>query len=235
MIDLHSHIIPNVDDGSKTFDESIEILNEAKKVGFSDVILTSHFIPEYNETKIEELISLKEDLQKNCDSIKLHSGMEVYITERIEELLNNKKILTLAGSNYLLMELPLSNHVNYFEYVIYVLQSKNIIPIIAHPERYLEVQKNYKLVEEYIENGCLIQCNYASILGYYGKDAQKTVKKLLKEKLVNFLGSDCHRKGSIYLNIPKAVKKIIKIIGEEEFYKISTTNPQRILNNEEIL
>ena len=185
MIDLHSHIIPNVDDGSKTFDESIEILNEAKKVGFSDVILTSHFIPEYNETKIEELISLKEDLQKNCDSIKLHSGMEVYITERIEELLNNKKILTLAGSNYLLMELPLSNHVNYFEYVIYVLQSKNIIPIIAHPERYLEVQKNYKLVEEYIEKGCLIQCNYASILGYYGKDAQKTVKKLLKEKLVN--------------------------------------------------
>ena len=235
MIDLHSHIIPNVDDGSKTFDESIEILNEAKKVGFSDVILTSHFIPEYNETKIEELISLKEDLQKNCDSIKLHSGMEVYITERIEKLLNNKKILTLAGSNYLLMELPLSNHVNYFEYVIYVLQSKNIIPIIAHPERYLEVQKNYKLVEEYIEKGCLIQCNYASILGYYGKDAQKTVKKLLKEKLVNFLGSDCHRKGSNYLNIPKAVKKIIKIIGEEEFYKISTTNPQRILNNEEIL
>ncbi len=234
MIDIHSHIIPNVDDGARSFEESISILNEAKEAGFSDVILTSHFIPDYNETKADELIKNKKTLQEKNNGIKLHSGMEVYIDEKIEDLFKNNKLLTLAESRYLLMELPLSNSVNYLDYIIYVLQSNNIVPIIAHPERYLAVQEDYKIVEEYIEKGCLIQSNYASILGYYGKDAQKTVKKLLKNNLINFLGSDCHRKNSIYKIIPKAIKKITKIIGKDEFYKISNLNPQKILNNEEI-
>lgn len=234
MIDLHSHIIPNVDDGSRTINESIEILNEAKKVGFSDVILTSHYILDYNETNAEELVILKEKLQEKINDISLHSGMEIYIDEKITELIQSKKVLTLAGSRYLLMELPLSNNVNYLDYVVYSLQNNNIIPIIAHPERYSAVQNNYKIVEEYREKGCLIQSNYASILGYYGKDAQKTIKMLLKNNFVDFLGSDCHRRNSIYPNIPKAIKKITKIIGKDEFYKISTVNPQRVLNNEEI-
>lgn len=234
MVDLHSHIIPNVDDGSRTINESIEILNEAKKVGFSDVILTSHFILDYNETKAKELLILKEKLQEKIEGISLHLGMEIYIDEKIAELIQSKKVLTLAGSRYLLMELPLSNNVNYLDYVIYTLQNNNIIPVIAHPERYTAVQSDYKLVEEYIEKGCLIQSNYASILGYYGKQAQKTVKMLLKNGFINFLGSDCHRKNSIYPNIPKAIKKITKIIGKDEFYKISTVNPQKVLNNEEI-
>lgn len=234
MIDLHSHIIPNVDDGSRTINESIEILNEAKKVGFSDVILTSHYILDYNETNAEELVILKEKLQEKINDISLHSGMEIYIDEKITELIQSKKVLTLAGSRYLLMELPLSNNVNYLDYVVYSLQNNNIIPIIAHPERYSAVQNNYKIVEEYREKGCLIQSNYASILGYYGKGAQKTVKMLLKNNFVDFLGSDCHRRNSIYPNIPKAIKKITKIIGKDEFYKISTVNPQRVLNNEEI-
>ena len=234
MIDLHSHIIPNVDDGSRTINESIEILNEAKKVGFSDVILTSHYISDYNETNAEELVILKEKLQEKINDISLHSGMEIYIDEKIAELIPSKKVLTLAGSRYLLMELPLSNNVNYLDYVVYSLQNNNIIPIIAHPERYSAVQNNYKIVEEYREKGCLIQSNYASILGYYGKGAQKTVKMLLKNNFVDFLGSDCHRRNSIYPNIPKAIKKITKIIGKDEFYKISTVNPQRVLNNEEI-
>ena len=234
MIDLHSHIIPNVDDGSRTINESIEILNEAKKVGFSDVILTSHYISEYNETNAEELVILKEKLQEKTNDISLHSGMEIYIDEKIGELIQSKKVLTLEGSRYLLMELPLSNNVNYLDYVVYSLQNNNIIPIIAHPERYSAVQNNYKIVEEYREKGCLIQSNYASILGYYGKGAQKTVKMLLKNNFVDFLGSDCHRRNSIYPNIPKAIKKITKIIGKDEFYKISTVNPQKVLNNEEI-
>ena len=234
MIDIHSHIIPNVDDGARSFDESIDILKEAKEVGFSDVILTPHFITDYNETKEDELIKIKEELQEENDDVKLYSGMEVYIDEKMIDLVKKNKILTLAESRYLLIELPLSNSVSFLDYIIYALQSNNIVPIIAHPERYLMVQENYKVVEEYIEKGCLIQCNYASVLGYYGKDAQKTVKKLLKNNLINFLGSDCHRKNTIYKIIPKAIKKIIKIIGKDEFYKISTLNPQKILNNEEI-
>ena len=237
MIDIHSHIIPNVDDGARSVEETFNILKEAQEAGFTDVILTSHFLLNYYETNAQELIFWKEKLQevlkKQGTKINLHSGMEIYITNQMEELLENKKILTLANSRYMLIELPLSSTVKNLDYVLYFLESISIKPIIAHPERYKCVQENPELVEEYINKGALIQCNYASILGLYGDKAKKTVKKLLKNNLVDFLGSDCHKPNQIYLLVPEAIKKIKKLIGDSRFEKISNLNPQRILKNEE--
>ena len=197
MIDIHSHIIPNVDDGARSVEETFNILKEAQEAGFTDVILTSHFLLNYYETNAQELIFWKEKLQevlkKQGTKINLHSGMEIYITNQMEELLENKKILTLANSRYMLIELPLATNVKYFDYVVYYLEAKGIKPIIAHPERYKCVQKDPDIVEEYIEKGCLIQCNYGSIVNLYGREAEKTIKTLLKKNQVHFLGSDVHR------------------------------------------
>ena len=110
--------------------------------------------------------------------------MEIYITNQMEELLENKKILTLANSRYMLIELPLATNVKYFDYVVYYLEAKGIKPIIAHPERYKCVQKDPDIVEEYIEKGCLIQCNYGSIVNLYGREAEKTIKTILKKNKV---------------------------------------------------
>ena len=196
MIDIHSHIIPNVDDGARSVEETFNILKEAQEAGFTDVILTSHFLLNYYETNAQELIFWKEKLQevlkKQGTKINLHSGMEIYITNQMEELLENKKILTLANSRYMLIELPLATNVKYFDYVVYYLEAKGIKPIIAHPERYKCVQKDPDIVEEYIEKGCLIQCNYGSIVNLYGREAEKTIKTLLKKNQVHFLGSDVH-------------------------------------------
>ena len=193
MIDIHSHIIPNVDDGARSVEETFNILKEAQEAGFTDVILTSHFLLNYYETNAQELIFWKEKLQevlkKQGTKINLHSGMEIYITNQMEELLENKKILTLANSRYMLIELPLATNVKYFDYVVYYLEAKGIKPIIAHPERYKCVQKDPDIVEEYIEKGCLIQCNYGSIVNLYGREAEKTIKTLLKKNQVHFLGS----------------------------------------------
>ena len=210
MIDIHSHIIPNVDDGSHSVEETFKMIEEAKQAGFTDIILTSHFLLNHYETNANELVFWK---------------------EKIQEIIKENRLLTLANSRYILIELPLSSTVKYLDYVIYTLQSLSIQPIIAHPERYKYVQENPDLVEEYIEKGALIQCNYGSIEELYGKAAKKTLKILLKKNNVHFLGSDCHREGSIYLIIPQAIKKIKKIIGEDEFYKISTINPKKILED----
>ena len=237
MIDIHSHIIPNVDDGARSVEETFNILKEAQEAGFTDVILTSHFLLNYYETNAQELIFWKEKLQevlkKQGTKINLHSGMEIYITNQMEELLENKKILTLANSRYMLIELPLATNVKYFDYVVYYLEAKVIKPIIAHPERYKCVQKDPDIVEEYIEKGCLIQCNYGSIVNLYGREAEKTIKTLLKKNQVHFLGSDVHRENGTYLIILDAIKKIRKIIGENKINEITTINPKKILQNEE--
>ena len=241
MIDIHSHIIPNVDDGARSVEETFNILKEAQEAGFTDVILTSHFLLNYYETNAQELIFWKEKLQevlkKQGTKINLHSGMEIYITNQLEkqmeELLENKKILTLANSRYMLIELPLATNVKYFDYVVYYLEAKGIKPIIAHPERYKCVQKDPDIVEEYIEKGCLIQCNYGSIVNLYGREAEKTIKTLLKKNQVHFLGSDVHRENGTYLIILDAIKKIRKIIGENKINELTTINPKKILQNEE--
>lgn len=237
MIDIHSHIIPNVDDGARSVEETFNILKEAQEAGFTDVILTSHFLLNYYETNAQELIFWKEKLQevlkKQGTKINLHSGMEIYITNQMEELLENKKILTLANSRYMLIELPLATNVKYFDYVVYYLEAKGIKPIIAHPERYKCVQKDPDIVEEYIEKGCLIQCNYGSIVNLYGREAEKTIKTLLKKNQVHFLGSDVHRENGTYLIILDVIKKIRKIIGENKINELTTINPKKILQNEE--
>lgn len=237
MIDIHTHLIPNVDDGSKSVDITFKTFEEAQKVGFTDIILTSHYIPEYNETKKEELTFWKENLQEVLKSknskLKLHSGMEIYISENINEFIEQGKLLTLANSKYILMELPMNATVNYLNYVIYFLESIGLKLIIAHPERYRNVQKTPDIVKEYIEKGCLMQCNYGSILGKYGKEAKDTIKYLLKNNLVHFIATDCHNSGGIYLEVPKALKKIEKIIGTKKTYEITTLNERKIINNEQ--
>lgn len=235
MIDIHSHLIPNVDDGAKSIDETFELIQEAKNAGFSDIILTPHYMINGYEPDARELIIWKEKLQeilnKENISVNLHIGMEVYIAEDIVDLIKQNKILTLAESKYLLMELPLNTSVKYLDEVIFKLLENNITPIIAHPERYKCVQENPNIVEQLKEKECMIQSNYASILGFYGKTAQKTLKYLLKNNLVDFFGTDTHRKNTIYPEIEKANKKIKKIIGEEKLKELTVINARKILEN----
>ena len=214
MIDMHSHIIPGIDDGAENVEETFNMIKEAKEVGFTDIVLTSHYLTHYYEPDASELLFWKTKIQEVLDkkniNVKLYCGMELYISNSIKELFHEKKVLTINESRYLLMELPLATSVNYLEHVLYFLDTINITPILAHPERYKCVQENPELIDDYLEKGVLIQCNYASIVGLYGKKAKKIIKYLLKNHKVHFLGSDCHKQKSIYTLIPTAIKKIKK-------------------------
>lgn len=235
MIDFHSHILPNIDDGSKSMEESINLIEEAKLAGFTDIISTSHYLENYYESNNKERQDLiKEICDNNNFDIKLHLGSEIYITEDIINLIIQEKASTINNSRYVLFELPMNNNVLYLKEIVFRLIENDFIPIIAHPERYLFVQKDPNMILELIEMGVLFQSNYASIIGYYGKEAQITVKNLLKNNMIQFLGTDVHRQNTIYKKMPEILEKLEKLIGKEKVYKLTTLNPKLVLENKEI-
>ena len=236
MIDFHSHILPGIDDGAKNLEQSIAMVNEAKKVGFTKIISTSHYMENYYECNEKNRKELLEQVQKNVNGIELCLGNEIYITNNIIELLQNGQASSINGTKYVLFEFPLINTrpMNDKE-VIYRLVENGYIPIIAHPERYPFIQENPDYLYELEEMGALFQANYGSIIGMYGLKAKKTLKILLKNNLISFFGSDAHRPEQVYNKMPKIIKKLKKIISNEDFEEFTEINPERVLKNENII
>lgn len=234
MIDFHSHILPAIDDGSKSMEDSIQILREAREAGFSKIISTSHYLEGYYEIKEEDRKRLIQELKNEDIGLELYVGSEIYITENMVDLLKEKKASSINNSKYVLFEIPMNNKTMLTKEIIYRLIENGYVPVLAHPERYSFIQQNPEELEELVDMGTLCQSNYGSIIGLYGKKTEKTVKKLLKNNLIHFLGSDVHRQEQIYNKIPKAIKKIKKIISEDKFIELSEINPQKVLDNEEI-
>lgn len=234
MIDFHSHILPNIDDGSKSQEQSKAIIEEAIEAGFTKIISTSHYLEDYYEVDEANREIMIRKLNEDCKDIELYLGSEIYITDSIVQLLEDKKASTINNSRYVLFELPLNSKPFNAKEVVYKLIEKEYIPIIAHPERYSYVQDDIDFVNELAEMGAFFQANYGSIIGLYGRKAEKTVKKLLKDGLIHFLGSDVHRDNQIYPYMPKIFKKLSKIISEDEIEELTTINPQRVLDNEDI-
>lgn len=235
MIDFHTHILPNVDDGANCINETIALLQEAKRAGFETVILTPHYIESYYEANVNERIklinSIKELLKKNRIDIKLALGNEIYITNNINQLIKEKRACTINNTRYVLFELPFNtNPINLYELIYDILQN-GYIPILAHPERYEFVQQNPRIINDLIEKGVLMQANYGSFIGQYGEKAQVIIKKLLKNNMIHFLGTDVHRKNTIYNKIPKILFEIEKFIGAEQLEQITTINPKLVLED----
>lgn len=236
MIDFHSHILPGIDDGSRNLEQSIAMVNEAKEAGFTKIISTSHYMENYYECNEKNRKELLEQVQKNVNGIELCLGNEIYITNNIIELLQNGQASSINGTKYVLFEFPLitTRPMNDKE-VIYRLVENGYIPIIAHPERYPFIQENPDYLFELEEMGALFQSNYGSIIGMYGLKAKKTLKILLKNNLISFFGSDVHRPEQVYNKMPKIIKKLKKIISNEEFEEFTEINPEKVLKNENII
>lgn len=234
MIDFHSHILPNIDDGARNIEQTAQILKEAQEAGFSKIISTSHYIEEYYESDENERKELLQKAQEKTNNIELYLGNEIFISSEMIQLLKDKKASTINNSKYVLFELPMNSKPMNTKEIIYRLIENDYIPVIAHPERYTYVQNDPEYVKELFDMGALFQSNYGSIIGMYGTKAKKTVKKLLKENLIQFLGSDVHYENQIYPKIKKAIKKLRKILSEEELEELTTINAQKVLNNEKL-
>ena len=238
MIDFHSHILPQVDDGSQSVEETFALLKEAESVGFTDIIFTPHYMEGYYEKSTEEIKLISDAVvkiaKKENNKLNLYTGNELYFSKNIVRLLNEKKASSINNSKYVLFEFSINEKpMDIMEY-IYLLQENNYVPVLAHPERYSFVQRNPDIVYELVNVGVLMQSNYGSIMGVYGKKAQIIAEKLLECNMVYFLGSDVHRKNTIYTMVPEALKKIEKIIGKDMLRKLTDTNPRKVLENDSI-
>lgn len=238
MIDFHTHIIPNIDDGSRSIEETFNLIQEAKEAGFEGIVLTSHYIENYYETDVPErdiwVKAISDNLKNKGIETNLYLGNEIYMSENMMNLLIDGKASTINNSSYVLFEMPLNAEPMNLYDVIYSLQENKLIPVLAHPERYSFIQKEPELVYDLIQKGVLMQANYGSILGKYGEKAEIIVRKFFENNMIHFLGSDVHRQNSIYKRIPQALEEIKEIVGEEKLEELTTINPKLALENKRI-
>ena len=229
MKDIHNHLLYEIDDGSKSLNNSIQLLDDLKNRGVTDIVLTPHYIigTNYcsNNNSKKELMN---ELQKHT-SIKLYLGNEVYIDNNIVEYIENGEISTINNSKYLLMELPLKEKLNSTSEIIFRLRNIGVVPIIAHPERYHYL--SIKDLENLIEQGCLLQGNISSIIGRYGKDAKKNLELLLKKHMIHVLGTDIHNS---MFDIEECKNELKKIVDEYMYDDIMCNNFDKIVNNKDV-
>lgn len=235
-IDIHSHIIPGIDDGAKDEGVTLEMLRIAQNSGTRHIIATPHYV--YGNTrygyatiieKCSELNRLAADAGIN---VTVHPGCEVFICPELIELYEQGLIGTLAESSYMLVEFPMMSIPPYTDEVLYNLQLKGITPIIAHPERYIEIQCEPLIMEVYKDRGILAQVNSGSIAGIYGMKIKKTVMRLIKEGWVQFVASDAHSAVRRNPDMSKEAAIIEKKFGLKMHNDLFTLNPSKIISIE---
>ena len=233
MIDLHSHILPGIDDGAASVEDSMVLLRELSAAGVTDVFATPHYVDETIYTSsVSANSKLLSDLQALAAAeglpIRIHLGNEIYIFPKIQEFLEAGEITGLGGSPYLLVELPMSgDYPGYYDIFLSLIRAGYKV-ILAHPERYSAFHRDFSLVTELYDMGVLLQCNLGSFVGQYGKTARKLVERLAKEKMIWALGSDIHHPhGSDFWQ--RATKRLEKFYSEGEVEEILETRGKDIL------
>ena len=234
--DIHCHIIHGIDDGAAHEEMAFSMLRIAQTSGTQSIIATPHYINGESKYDYKSITSMCKELNTAIANkrinLTIYPGCEVFICPELPKLYENKIIGTLAESRYMLIEFPLLSLPTYTDDVIFNLQVKGVVPIIAHPERYINIRNNYNLLIDLVQRGILFQVNSGSITGLYGRETQKSVMKLLDMGLVHFVASDAHNDRRRIPNLMTAAQVIEKIYGREKMEELFTNNGVKILRNE---
>ena len=194
--DVHSHLIPGIDDGAKTIEQSIEMLLKFQELGFKKVITTPHILsnlyPNTPEIILNGYQKVKEELKKQDVDITFEAAAEYFYDDHFLSEIDRDTVLKF-NQNHVLFEFSFNTEPLRVDELLFKIQSKGLIPVLAHYERYAFCLGNMKMAEELKEKGCLIQMNLTSLTGHYGPAIKKTAENLIKHKLVNLVGTDCHR------------------------------------------
>ena len=237
MIDIHTHILPAVDDGAKSFDDSLKMIQLEIENGVDTIILTPHYFKNELNAQNKDLIFAQYEklLEKTKDlNIKLILGSEIYYSDEIMDELISNKIITLGNSKYLLIEFSLYNEYYNIPDVFLDIMALGYKVIFAHPERYEAYYKDYEFFYTLRSMGVLMQINFASLAGLYGRHAKTMAKNLLKLNLISFVGSDIHHPDNRFNYLKKCEKIILKCVGVEKSKAILEDNFTKVIKNEEI-
>jgi len=247
VIDVHCHILPGLDDGARDLPESLAMARILVEQGYTGVIATPHVVEsELYNNSFEDISraveSFRSALQSENIPLEVYTGAEYHYDRSLPELIRYRyPLATMAGGLYMLVELPVMYWPSYLAYSMWPKDDDSqemrklipfIRPVIAHPERNQEMLQRFKRVHALRNHGYLFQVNLESVVGLVGKKVTKFIKRMAKESMIDFIGTDGHSVRGLEKLFPDWRRKAEKIIGAEKLAKIMTENPQSIIADE---
>jgi len=237
MIDIHSHVLPETDDGSRSFDESVEMCRMSHEDGVEVIVATPHAHDGIHTTHDPALLKAKVDeLNSRVGGRpKIVLGCELRFThDVVRHVCTSGTAPTINGGPYVLVEFPHLVVPPGSERPLFELLSNQIKPIIAHPERNQQLMIRPERFFELVELGALGQLDTGSLTGQFGKRVQQTAELMLENGLIHFIASDCHNTRNRLPGMSKAVAVAAEIVGEEYARAIATENPAAVLEGMQI-
>lgn len=247
FVDIHSHIIPGMDDGAKHMDIAIKMLKAAAADGTAHIVMTPHFtsianqeckeaMPDYSSCIASDIIrektaELMELAAKHHINIKIYPGMEVLLQPDTPLLLEAGIVAAINGSRYVLVEFPAREIPLYAAEILYGIQLRGYVPILAHPERYIPVIRDKGILTDFIDLGALVQVNAGSLTGLFGRRVKKTAMRLIRKGMVHFVASDAHSCNNRTTELSKAARVVKRKFGKAVAQRLLYENGMTVLNN----
>jgi len=236
MIDIHSHILPQIDDGAQDWDESLAMIRQGIRDGIEGAICTPHVLNVLDEPFESKVLfkfqQLKELIDRHQLNFKVWLGSEIHC----QAIFNSfSKLVTLNGTQkYLLMELPMAELPADAGDKLFKLNLEGITPILAHPERNSMVIQRLEVAFQFIQQGALVQLNAGSLTGDFGRTVRKTAFEMMDHDMVHVVASDCHNAGSRPMLLRKSYQTVANKWGTAKAVQLFITNPQKVVQGEKV-
>ncbi len=242
MIDLHTHILPGLDDGASSWEDSLEMARMAVEDGIRTMVACPHLFQHrsidlaavnHKEAILEKIREFKQKLEAAGLDLGILPGCDFPLSFEGLQLLENNQILTINdGKRYLLLEFPDSSLPPATEDICFRLSSKGIIPIITHPERHLIFMERPKKLQRLIDLGCLVQITAASLTGGFGRQVARAAREMLRHGYCHILASDAHNPRSRPPLLSQALEAASSLVGRERALAMVTSTPEKIIKGE---
>ncbi len=233
LVDIHCHVLPDIDDGPADWQQSVEMARVAESNGISTIVTTPHWIqgtswqPSY-KTVLEKIDKLNELLSAESINLRILPGMEIGISENLVSLLNSGEILTLANSSYVLIEIPFISIPFGLEDIIFEIISAGYLPLLAHPERNKALHSNPERILDLIDRGALTQITTGSLCGDWGEGAKECSVEFAKMDGIFTVASDGHSSDSRPPEMAEGIEVLEDLVGEDKVLEI-LSNSEKII------
>lgn len=234
MIDIHCHLLPAVDDGSKSWDVTLEMCRLAAEDGVTHIVATPHANYEYPYDRALHL-ALLEELRARVPELEFSLGCDFHLSyENIQDAIVHPERYTIGGTRYLLVELSDFSTFNVAQ-ILFQLQSAGLVPIVTHPERNQVILGEPELINRFSDVGCLFQITANSLTGFWGRTSQRMCEEMLKRNMVHFIASDAHSAVGRPPVLSQARDAAARLIGADAAQRLVHGNPEAVLNNRSIV
>lgn len=236
MLDIHSHILPDLDDGASGIAESLDMLRSAHRAGVSAIVATPHSGSHRRSLRTPTIAGTLAELAQaaaddpEASAVKLYVGSEIMLDPGVRAALDAGNLPTLGGdTRFALVELPMLEVPRYAEDVLFELAAAGYVPVLAHPERNHELSRRFDIMLQMIRRGTLMQVEAGSVVGGYGSIAQECALEMLDRRMCHFIASDAHRPGAYDSLVPQAIEAVTARVGEEVAAALFRDNPATAL------